>query len=177
MPAPSPAMVESEDESMWDWWPTVSVAGVQVTELQARTTGLMLHQRARKYMEAGPPLLKKRDYEGIQDNRTLRDVCVTGQQFLSHDILLALLEPFTAPAARGLNSGTRTHRCLSIWTGARLQWAAGGIVGAGFPHCPLASLFARTLPCLDWAGNRSWMATTNFRVPGYWIPYSGSDRP
>eukprot|EP00971_Amphidinium_carterae_P161580 3203531-Amphidinium_carterae.1 len=73
MPAPTPAMVESDDESMWDWWPAVSAAGGQVTVLQARTTGLLLHQRAKKllYMEAGAPLLKKRDYEGIQDNRTL----------------------------------------------------------------------------------------------------------
>eukprot|EP00971_Amphidinium_carterae_P033138 652345-Amphidinium_carterae.1 len=99
--------------SCQQWWRAMTSpcgTGGQLSQQQGfrlpnsrpgQPASLILHQRAKKYMEAGAPLLKKRDYEGIQDNRTLRDFCVTGKQWLSHETLLALLEPFTAPQSEG----------------------------------------------------------------------------
>eukprot|EP00971_Amphidinium_carterae_P268228 5321646-Amphidinium_carterae.1 len=54
---------EEVEESKWDWWPTLTGAGILVTVSQARATGLQLKKRATEYLEAGAPLLKKRDYE------------------------------------------------------------------------------------------------------------------
>eukprot|EP00971_Amphidinium_carterae_P130811 2591456-Amphidinium_carterae.1 len=76
---PAPTMVESEEEeSKWDWWPTLASSGVQVTVPQATATGFLLAKRAAKYLETGAPSLKKRDCASVQDNRTLRDVCEDG---------------------------------------------------------------------------------------------------
>eukprot|EP00971_Amphidinium_carterae_P172869 3426697-Amphidinium_carterae.1 len=63
---------DSDEESMWDWWPDLE-AGLQVTAIQARQTGLLLQQREKKWRATGEPLLSRRDYEEVQDNRTLRD--------------------------------------------------------------------------------------------------------
>eukprot|EP00971_Amphidinium_carterae_P188985 3751853-Amphidinium_carterae.1 len=102
MPAPSMVAEEEEEESKWDWWPTITSArGVQVTVPQATATGVLLARRAAKYLETGPPSLKKRDYVSVQDNRTLRDVCDDGSAWLPHDVMLALLQPFTAPRGAG----------------------------------------------------------------------------
>eukprot|EP00971_Amphidinium_carterae_P267888 5314813-Amphidinium_carterae.2 len=74
---PAPHMVESEEEeSKWDWWPEPSSTGVLVTVPEARKTGIMLKMRANKYLETGAPSLKKRDYVGVQENRTLRDYSI-----------------------------------------------------------------------------------------------------
>eukprot|EP00971_Amphidinium_carterae_P275958 5475705-Amphidinium_carterae.1 len=49
---PAPSMVESEEEeSKWDWWPTLASSGVQVTVPQARKTGLLLAMRVQKYLD------------------------------------------------------------------------------------------------------------------------------
>eukprot|EP00971_Amphidinium_carterae_P175868 3486248-Amphidinium_carterae.1 len=58
-----------EEESMWDWWPTVNGAGVSVTILQARAAGRKLVQRGKQWREAGEQLLAKRDYASVQDIR------------------------------------------------------------------------------------------------------------
>eukprot|EP00971_Amphidinium_carterae_P213565 4238303-Amphidinium_carterae.5 len=68
-----------DEESMWDWWPTVS-PGVSVTILQARAAGLRLWQRGKQWREAGEPLLAS-----VQDNRTLRELCQPGRMWLDHD--------------------------------------------------------------------------------------------
>eukprot|EP00971_Amphidinium_carterae_P322618 6412090-Amphidinium_carterae.1 len=92
---------EEEEESQWDWWPDMSSSGILVTVSHARATGVELKKRASAYLEAGAPLLKKRDYESAQDNRTLQDCCTSGQCWLPHDVMVALLEPFTAPRNAG----------------------------------------------------------------------------
>eukprot|EP00971_Amphidinium_carterae_P162523 3222107-Amphidinium_carterae.1 len=106
MPAPTMAAddewyEDEEEESKWDWWPALSTPGVQVTVPQATEAGVMLARRAAKYLETGPPSLKRRDYSMDQDNRTLREVCDAGQVWLPHDVMVALLRPFTAPKGAG----------------------------------------------------------------------------
>eukprot|EP00971_Amphidinium_carterae_P175342 3475811-Amphidinium_carterae.1 len=99
---PAPTMVaHEEEESKWDWWPALASSGVQVTVPQATATGVLLAKRAAKYLETGVPSLKKRDYASVQDNRTLRNVCEDGSVWLPHDVMLALLQPFTAPKDAG----------------------------------------------------------------------------
>eukprot|EP00971_Amphidinium_carterae_P030924 608498-Amphidinium_carterae.1 len=96
--------------------------------------------------------------------------------WLDHDVLLALLEPFTAPAEAGAQywrQGSPVAKYLD-WRG--IAWVAGGTEGAGEPHYPMAIKSAKTSLLLDWPGNRSWMVITRSRATGYWIPYSGWDR-
>eukprot|EP00971_Amphidinium_carterae_P006733 132724-Amphidinium_carterae.1 len=50
---PAPTMVAEEEESKWDWWPTLASSGVQVTVPQATATGVLLAKRAAKYLETG----------------------------------------------------------------------------------------------------------------------------
>eukprot|EP00971_Amphidinium_carterae_P260842 5174706-Amphidinium_carterae.2 len=92
---------DADEESYWDWWPEIAEAGVSVTALQARTAGLRLVQRCQQWRLTGEPRLAKRDYESVQDDRTLQEFCQPGKMWLDHDILVALLEPFTAPVDAG----------------------------------------------------------------------------
>eukprot|EP00971_Amphidinium_carterae_P109311 2164544-Amphidinium_carterae.1 len=78
----------ADDESYWDCWPEIAEAGVLVTALQARQTGLRLAQRCKQWRAAGEPLLARRDYENVQDNRTLQEMCVPGK-----DVVGPLLPP------------------------------------------------------------------------------------
>eukprot|EP00971_Amphidinium_carterae_P318098 6323308-Amphidinium_carterae.1 len=94
-------VASEEEESKWDWWPTLASSGVQVTVPQATATGVLLAKRAAQYLETGAPSLKKRDCASVQDNRALRDVCEDGSVWLPHEVMVALLQPFTAPPSAG----------------------------------------------------------------------------
>eukprot|EP00971_Amphidinium_carterae_P043696 859974-Amphidinium_carterae.1 len=131
------AFYEEEEESKWDWWPALSGSGVQVTVSQARITGLHLAQRSAKYLEAGAPLLKKRDYESAQDNRTLQDCCNTGQCWLPHEVMVALLEHFTAPRSAGGKFWRQDSPVLKYLDWRKIAMGCWGDRRAGATQLPL----------------------------------------
>eukprot|EP00971_Amphidinium_carterae_P219109 4349689-Amphidinium_carterae.1 len=92
---------DTNEESMWDWWPTVEEAGVQVTALQARQAGLLLSQREHKWRATGEPLLARRDYREVQDNQAFQEMCAPGKAWLEHSLLVEVLAPFMAPPSAG----------------------------------------------------------------------------
>eukprot|EP00971_Amphidinium_carterae_P147630 2926077-Amphidinium_carterae.1 len=163
-----------EEESMWDWWPEVSEAGVQVTVLQARKAGLRLAQRAKQWRDAGEPRLAKRDYQSVQDDRTLRELCQPGRMWLDYDILLALLEPFTAPPTAGpqyWRQGSPVAKLLD-WRGIAMGcWGDRQCGRTALPHgiqicedLALVGLARKPVMDGDYQEPSNWMLDTVFRV-------------
>eukprot|EP00971_Amphidinium_carterae_P210508 4176948-Amphidinium_carterae.1 len=162
-----------DHESSWDWWPRVS-PGVSVTILQARAAGLRLVQRSKQWREAGEPLLAKRDYASVQDNRTLRELCQPGRMWLGHDVLLALLEPFTAPEDAGAKywrQGSPVAKYLD-WRGIALGcWGDRRCRRTALPHgiqicedLALVGLALKPVMDGDYQEPSNWILDNVFRV-------------